>query len=111
METTIKSESEKKLDPEFKKKWVEALRSGEYKQNRNCSMVGCDSQYNPTYCCLAVAGKVVGMTDAQVRNGYDNMPDPVINGGFSNPIAVKLIDMNDGGYGFNQIAAYIEANL
>jgi hypothetical protein len=104
-------ETNQKLDPEFKAKWIQALRSGEYKQNTNASMLGNDEHFNTTYCCLAVACKVAGMPESKIRDAYDRMPDPAINGGYRNPVAVKLIDLNDGGVSFNSIANYIEANL
>lgn len=45
------------MNPDIKKQWVEALRSGEYKQGRNALRTGDD------YCCLGV------LTDLAVRAG------------------------------------------
>jgi len=48
-------EIKEKLPVEFKKKWVEALRSGEYKQGKEQLY---DSEGH--YCCLGVAAKICG---------------------------------------------------
>jgi hypothetical protein len=122
METTSQ-----KLDPEFKTKWVAALRSGEYTQGRHV-------MYNVTddsLCCLAVAGLLCGlskdeMNGVQILNiehdaktnelalaqkaiplGY---PSVLIRNGSGCP-AVILAEKNDGGKSFLEIADYIEANL
>jgi hypothetical protein len=100
--------NEQKLDPEFKAKWVAALRSGGYKQTRN-------TIYNAkenSFCCLGVAAMVCGVDLELVHcGGYDELPE-VISRGFRNPTAVKLMDMNDSQKkSFSEIADYIEANL
>lgn len=98
---------ENKLDPDFKTKWVAALRSGEYKQGRH-TLIDTDGGY----CCLAVAGKVLGYSDKEIKvSGYYNIPDP-IKGGFSNPTAEHLMYLNDEKKkSFIEIADYIEENL
>jgi hypothetical protein len=96
-----------KLDPEFKAKWIAALRSGEFKQCATTIHTRKDG--HDSYCCIGVG--------SMVKNGrasYNGL-DPTIDGGFKNPLAKVLIDMNDG-YGvpkksFPEIADYIEANL
>jgi hypothetical protein len=98
-----------KLDPEFKAKWVAALRSGEYTQARGQMIKSCATGY--TYCCLGVAYHILnGDTFYNGGDPYDKLPS-AINRGFNNPIASKLIDMNDGTASFEDIANYIEANL
>lgn len=42
-----------KMDPKWKAKWVEALRSGEYKQGRHSLKDTLDPK-GPKYCCLGV---------------------------------------------------------
>lgn len=99
-----------KLPIEFKEKWVAALRSGEYKQT-TCQMFGSDG----SYCCLGVAAHLLGMTDVSA-DPYMKLPE-AINGGFENPTAKYLMQMNDGNGSFtesapfSEIADYIEANL
>ena len=111
------------MNPEIKQKWLEALRSGKYKQGRGllrdsknqfcCLGVLCDiikpngwrlSPHTipiPTYSFLYGDGaaefvlrnnvlKYVGMTDVQ----HD-----------------ALVNLNDNGKTFDEIADYIEANL
>ena len=46
-----------KMDPHWKKKWVDALRSGEYLQGKGCL------RRRTSYCCLGV------LTDLAIREG------------------------------------------
>lgn len=108
-----------KLDPEFKAKWVAALRSGEYKQ-------GVGLLFNlekDSYCCLGVISKVCGVSNDQLLLINTKLPnfnelDPIIRSTFSqdhldtvSDMAAELAKMNDVGYTFNEIADYIESNL
>lgn len=104
----------KKLDPEFKAKWIAALRSGEYKQGT----VHLYNESNDSYCCLGVAcflhngirPKGSGFMPSG-ESGYTVLP-AAINGGLtSNHAAYRLADMNDRGDSFNEIADWIEENL
>lgn len=52
------------LNPEFKTKWLEALRSGEYRQGGFMLMRGGDTN---TYCFLGVACRVSGQIDEEIR--------------------------------------------
>lgn len=106
MKTTIK------LPQDFKKRWIEALRSGEYKQYCGGSIVGIGRD---SFCCLGVAAIVNGINlykadQKQKGEAYNSLPT-AINNGFRNPIAVKLIEMNDHHKTFLEIADYIETNL
>lgn len=83
------------LSQEMKKKWVTALRSGDYPQGR--------LMLRPTngYCCLAVLQEVSGKSFTAF-NLHEH--------------CAKLINMNDGTQGerehsFEEIADYIEAKL
>lgn len=81
---------EKKLPEDFKKKWCEALRSEKYKQCRGSLACG------KTYCCIGVA-IIVHTNNLNVlinKESYSSLPE-AISGGFSNPIAEKLVYMND----------------
>lgn len=112
-------ENENKLPPDFKAKWVEALRSGKYKQ--------CTSELSDEYgrfCCLGVACIVAGHTHREmVGYGFvgniekynikflntDLVPS-MLHG--NDGIAFRLQQMNDvGKRSFSEIADYIEQNL
>ena len=94
---------ENKLDPEFKKKWVNALRSGEYKQG-DCSLFR-----NGKYCCLGVASVILGWD--KKGDGYKFLPDLIQYGGASG-FGSRLVQMNDSHEKtFNQIADFIDKNL
>ena len=108
-----------KLDPEFKAKWVAALRSGEYKQGQKYLRTKSDA-----YCCLGVACKLLPVQwDGSASNnciqadGYSGvMPTQHMTGiGLDEDAQNTLINMNDGAEGrthtFAEIADYIEANL
>lgn len=113
------------------KKWVEALRSGNYRQTRDKLIVLCDDKERIMYCCLGVLCKIQGRL---TEDGYDgngsektsftlSKENPVVMAGFSKigsfPEGVtvnlkkNLIDLNDSvsrlENGFNIIADVIEA--
>jgi hypothetical protein len=100
------------LPKEFRDKWLEALRSGNYIQ-------GQDLLLNPrdgTMCCLGVACKVLGIPSTLIEdecmpndlNAIDidiyNLPEPIISGLWCSDLA----DKNDKGVPFKEIADYIE---
>lgn len=104
--------NENKLPPEFKKKWIDALRSGEYKQGK-CSLYA-----DGAYCCLGVAGILNGLSHKEMLN-KSNAGDEIYTK--VTPIRLDentmntLIGMNDGTdeeqKSFNEIADYIQENL
>lgn len=121
-----------KLDPEFKAKWVAALRSGEYKQGQNNGKISPNYLYDSLrscYCCLGVAGVVAGvpvgkMDRATYFGSYcpeyqieapDGFPVMLQVTGESHTagvnVALILAEMNDEGKSFNEIADWIEENL
>ncbi len=53
------------MNAEWKKKWVEALRSGEYEQGKNSLVI--KSEYSLSYCCLGVLCDLV----AKEEDGYE----------------------------------------
>jgi hypothetical protein len=91
--------------------WVAALRSGEYKQAKG-HLCG---ERTGGYCCLGVAGKLIGLTDDQlytsnsypaytaVKDAYGLRTDL---GYFGND---GLAMRNDGGASFEKIADIIES--
>lgn len=107
------------MDQELKRKWVEALRSGEYQQGNGKL---CD---NGRYCCLGVLYDIVvgdwrvledGLKATQ-RGDPNYVYDYVGTLGLSAEAMPVLANMNDGygdferRYTFSEIADYIEANL
>lgn len=113
-----------KLPTTFKEKFLEALRSGEYKQGRGKLLTG------NKYCCLGVAGHLCEIGKEHLERGcYLNYS---ISGGISSDIARlyelsrkrvpktlsqnldlqrQLASFNDDGYSFKQIAQWIEKYL
>jgi hypothetical protein len=105
----------KKLPEDFKKKWIDALRSGEYKQGKN-HLVIFGNNNEPYYCCLGVAGKVCGLSDIDLRfqdfftqTHVNNLPDLLFG---EDNVPAMLAKMNDDdNMSFNKIADYIEKEL
>lgn len=112
-----------KMNPELKKKWVEALRSGEYKQGYNGLHIIGDKPY-AGYCCLGVLATVAGIPEIKQEDesyckfdfGYrtdtTTLPEQ-----FSASIGLTqehqgvVMNMNDDKRAsFDEIADYIEAN-
>ena len=104
-------------EKEFFKKWVEALRSGKYKQTTN----GLYDEYEDAYCALGVGCMVAGITDPMVLYqevlpsdliDYNDLTDldyeqffKPIDRDFSNRI-IRLNDFEE--VSFIEIAQFIE---
>ncbi len=89
-----------KLGDGVKKAWVQALRSGEYKQ----FIGGWSSLDNKRHCCLDVLSCLAGNDRDQVIDLFDKAG--------ASYIKMLLVRMNDQqGKSFDEIADYIEANL
>jgi hypothetical protein len=104
-----------KLPEDFKRKWIEALRSGEYKQGKYTLF----DKDNNSFCCIGVACTIYNNNTIIHRNGflpngdygYAALP-AAIAGGSCNTKVARLISMNDEeGKSFSQIAGWIEENL
>jgi hypothetical protein len=119
----IITEGSKRMQPEIKQQWIDALRSGEYRQGKYALRRG------ESYCCLGV------LSELAVKAGVIDQAKPDIIGWIydqkwhSLPKAVSkwadisassatgttcgiLINMNDGGdRSFEEIADWIEENL
>jgi hypothetical protein len=84
-----------------RQKWVDALRSGQYKQGRGCL------RYEDRYCCLGVLAAIEGLLDAEgsVNGCRELLPTEII------PIRTQkiLADANDCGETFTDIANKIES--
>lgn len=124
------------MNPEVKAQWVQALRSGDYDQGRGF-LQQIDDRGKATYCCLGVlcdlavkAGVTTGRTDRNnsgkvmiFGSGYDCFPPLEVWqwAGFSNdnpevnvPGLVdrkSVVDLNDNGTRFSEIADRIEESL
>lgn len=112
-----------KLPEDFKKKWLEALRSGEYKQGKASlrSFKQDPDSKDFAYCCLGIACIVAGYKPKEI-NGvyvdgakYPRVPSVLYNGS-TGTVSYRLGVMNDGEEGvkpksFAQIANWIEKNL
>jgi hypothetical protein len=108
------------LDPEFKKKWVAALRSGEYEQG-----VGKLRSLDNKFCCLGVACDLVDPTQWSKmyeldyyywgRYEWETLPNAVrsVISRYGQSINTSgLIHRNDISlWSFAQIADWIEENL
>ena len=97
------------MDPEVKVKWVEALRSGQFKQGEGYLKTrdGCN-------CCLGVLAEITGIqskpSECEIDDGSTGwIPDDVMT--FPRKVQLDLADMNDRGTTFVKIANYIEVNL
>ena len=125
------------MKKEIAEKWVQALRSGEYKQGSDVL----HNTSNNTYCCLGVLCDIYqkegnkfnsvseGSWGVQTDNGFENLPATFFDdrpdvlpevvmkwadiscssGSFGDSNLAALND--DDGYTFDEIATVIEANV
>jgi hypothetical protein len=118
-----------KLNPDFKAKWVAALRSGDYKQAHHSLVAwGPTLEHGPrAFCCLGVGCLVSGVDPKELRNldvparshvdgwwdgdggPYPSPHDPWV---LVNGVECKLSEVNDNlKLNFAQIADIIEQQL
>ena len=94
------------MDAKLKAKWVNALRSGKYKQAFG-RLHYCEPD---TFCCMGVLGKQLGIgTEQLLSHGRlyiltRDTPVPMRH-------EMALADMNDSGVPFELIAGFIHENL
>lgn len=104
------------MPQEIKTKWIEALRSGEYKQGKKSL-----KNENGAYCCLGVLqmcvqGEVTMESegvpaDMPSRSFYKTL-DPEFDTKTSVPgLAFELAERNDEGYTFEYLADIIESEV
>lgn len=124
-----------KLYPEFKERWLAALRSGDYVQS--VGYLHMVRGIRPGWCCLGVACDILAdregvgrdtWHDVESFNGEDTMPpraisswmfDPARGGSMPSYIAEEAIGTvftalakaNDSGSTFEEIAEWIEEHL
>lgn len=96
----------KKLPKEFKKRWIAALESGEYKKGKE------RLQYRNTFCCLGVACKIQGV---EIKTGQqwiepNTKSIPEVIWGFVGE-AGELANINDECDTFAPVIEYIKKNL
>ena len=105
------------MKPELKKRWVKALRSGEYKKGKE--YLKQNTPKGLRHCCLGVlceiqhARMTLG-TEAYEVGGYCGNLAPSYQKRYGVPEEAmhKLINMNDvRSWSFNRIATWIEKNL
>jgi len=110
------------MDAKLKRKWLKALRSGEYRQGRGKLV----SERGTNFCCLGVLADVMGCEWQPDANEFSSMLVPILPGarkplasdgdemldekriGLSSAKQNKLAELNDGGAPFAVIADYIE---
>lgn len=106
-----------KMKPEVKKRWLEALRSGRFRQTRVGYL-----QHKTAFCCLGVLCKTEGLPiyahgvpdeDGRTQDGDTELSFRDLGRfGLSWKAQNKLIDLNDSAhYSFKKIADWIEKNL
>lgn len=90
------------LDPELKKNWIMALRSGEFRQG-----IGKFKNFRGDYCCLGVLCEVAGIP-IEYLTGSDNYTG-LKDLGFPQFLFNHYFQLNDGGnHNFCMIANEIE---
>ena len=105
------------MKPALKRKWLKALRGGEYRQGTDAL------RRENEYCCLGVLCDINGVRWIRpepglsswrvVRAWYTGLPSPAMmrKYGLSKDVATELAGRNDDGFTFAEIADWIEANL
>lgn len=103
------------MKKEIADKWIQALRSGEYRQAPG------HLKDSDGYCCLGVLCEISGLDTFSVHNTYlgqtASLPDEVrewgglhSNNGTIQEHSANLAALNDSGYPFAWIADIIETN-
>jgi hypothetical protein len=98
----------------IKKKWINALRSGRFKQGNGCLRSG------EGHCCLGVLCEITGNgKNRDMTNSYPVDSDPLGANestvgnfmGLSVKTQFTLARLNDYGHTFEEIANYISKNV
>lgn len=111
------------MQEEMKQKWINALRSGNYKQTYG------RLKHNDAFCCLGVLCDIsqlsswekeeplfgIGIRERYIvdhEQAYTKLPSIMkFSYGISDLDEIHLIKMNDSGRSFEEIAKYIENNM
>jgi len=112
MTTCKKKVTYPKMDRNFKRRWLRALRSGKFKQTRK-RLKGPRG-----FCCLGVACEIAKPGTDWKTERHPYALSEQLSVGFASKIKLdeaaenKLIALNDSGhYNFDKIADFIEENL
>jgi hypothetical protein len=98
------------MNPEIKTKWIEALRSGKYKQARGTLL----DERTGAMCCLGVLCHISGISNDVLFRYRSAIIHPDLGRELSSIDENErrvLACNNDGGDSFPEIANYIEKNL
>lgn len=101
---------EDNLDPNFKKAWVSALRSGEYEQGCGTLKTEDTDSGTVSFCCLGVLREVA----SHVRANQDGDFLTEGSSGLTEKTQEFLANHNDGDtqkWSFKRIATWIEKHL
>jgi hypothetical protein len=112
------------MKQDIKQRWVEALRSGKYKQGTG-RLRDQNADGDDEFCCLGVLGDLydrnrwshgteyrVSPEDCRVGTVIAVLPSDVIGDiGLTGAQQDQLAEMNDHGSSFEEIARWIEENL
>ncbi len=97
------------MNEEMKAKWLEALRSGEYEQERHALA----SEGFTSLCCIGVGYAACIGDPEELDTGVEDRTLSASHAlGLTADQQIKLVEMNDlDGLSFAKIADWIEANL
>lgn len=96
------------MDAQLKRKWIEALRSGEYVQGHTFLL-----NDRGAMCCLGVLATIQGcdLEDLPYQERRTDTLPRGFNAGLDGGTREHLACMNDDGKSFPEIADYIEKHL
>jgi hypothetical protein len=90
----------------WKKKWIKALRSGQYEQTTG------ELKNFQGYCCLGVLREIMDPSDASESKGGDLLSTKQLaKCGLDSRRQEFLAELNDGGSTFEEIADYVEKRV
>ena len=111
------------MDKKLKKRWLEALRSGDYAKGEGalCKISRDPAAAEAAYCCLGVLYEIVNGEDAWVmpRHDYLSLCHLKTRRGDTGTYGTRLlgehithlISINDSSATFKPVIEYIESNL
>ncbi len=95
------------MNPEVKEKWLEALKSGEYKKGKYCL------KNNDEFCCLGVLCDISGLSDwsDEIYDGARQCLPIKVEDWSDIHYQNTLIEINDNSDDWDEIIEYIEEKL
>jgi hypothetical protein len=102
------AQGDKQMDKDIKAKWLEALRSGRYRQGEGALRV------DDKFCCLGVLCDLIA--PGEWMGGVFRANEVFLPESLNSTLGIgeqdlELAEMNDSGKSFAEIADYIEQNL